>query len=1319
MPRKPLEISAPPTIEDGSAPQEGVFLRLAMPIMAGGGMMLMMASSGSLLRMLAGAGFVGVAVLMGISMYVYSKTGHRKRTESKRRAYLRFLARTAAECTDEIDLQRQVQERLHPRPLALLDLIDNPARIYERRRHDADFAVVRIGTGPGPLARGVRLERVSDPAAEPDAIAAAHLDRTQRLAEHIDGLPLTVELRGVVSVVGERDATHAVLRAALTQLIALHAPEDVVIHLCVEQNLADYRWLLPAPHLHDAEQFDGPVHRRRISVDQAQLASALTPILTERFEELTKSSAAAPPMPSPLVVVVVDRADAATQQPLALLPPQSLPEHLGLCLVQLVRRRIDEPSEITCRVEISGDGRVTVEHPDVDEPDDLTNPAARARRLATGARRGALDSVAESLAATVARQLAPVRLAPEATPEAPLASTISIEKLLDIADIGAFDPEQAWQSRAIGDFLRVPFGVDLKGNPVFLDLKESALDGHGPHGLCIGATGSGKSEVLRTLVLAQAISHPPERLAFVLVDYKGGAAFHGLDRLPHTAAIVDNLADDDGLVDRLHDALFGETQRRQRVLQAAAAKNIFDYNERRDAGAALEPLPNLFVVIDEFGEILAQKPLFVELFVQIGRIGRSIGIHLLLASQRLEEGRLRGLESHLSYRIGLRTFSAMESKTVIGTNDAHTLPALPGSGYLKVDPDIYTRFKAAYVSGRYGAARSAKAGEAPSRPILDRTPNRVADLVADQQPSRDANGSPAQPGTPFDQIVLHAAVDRLAATGRRTAQIWLPPLPSELRFETLVGPLMAVDGRGLQCLDRSLWSTRRFPIGLLDDPARQWQGTFTADTADANILIIGAPQTGKSTTLRAMICGSAITHTPREIAWYLIDAAGSALADLDAMPHVGSVATRFDPDRIRRTVAEMTAELARREEIFAEYRISDAEHLRTLTAAEHVPVSSADWYLVIDGFITFANDYEDLVADVTDLAVRGLGYGLHVLIGANRLGDMRMNLHTNFAFTIEHRLNAAIDSTIDRTMQERIGRDERGRVLSPDGKLAQIMHPDAAGCAELAGVLTQAWTGPAAAPVRMLPGHITYPEIPAVERDSAITIGVDEAALAPVGVDLLGGEPHLLIFGDTEAGKTALLRTVIGDLVTRQAPTDLNLVVIDPRRALLEFTPQPPLKVYANTVDRAQVVFEQLHDYLLKRVPAADVTPAQLRDRSWWTGPEMVVIVDDYDILVPSTMAVNPLIAIAPLIPLARDIGLHLVIARRASGASRALFDPVLGSMRDNGASTVLLSGDRSEGQIFTKVYFEREPAGRGRLVRRNGTVTRAQFAEWVGDLAV
>src|SRR5699024_2568621 len=202
-------------------------------------------------------------------------------------------------------------------------------------------------------------------------------------------------------------------------------------------------------------------------------------------------------------------------------------------------------------------------------------------------------------------------------------------------------------------------------------------------------------------------------LNYVLVDFKGGATFLGCDHLPHTAAVITNLEDEAALVERMYDAISGEMNRRQELLREAGNfANVSEYTAAREQGRTdLAPLPALVIVVDEFSELLMQHPDFAELFVAVGRLGRSLGVHLLLASQRLEEGRLKGLDSHLSYRIGLRTFSATESRIVLGVKDAYELPQAPGHGYLTIDQETMVRFRSSYVSGQFQGNRGRRSAQ--------------------------------------------------------------------------------------------------------------------------------------------------------------------------------------------------------------------------------------------------------------------------------------------------------------------------------------------------------------------------------------------------------------------------------------------------------------------------------------------------------------------------------------------------------------------------------------------------------------------------------
>ncbi|RAO14349.1 putative WD repeat-containing protein [Micromonospora noduli] len=839
------------------------------------------------------------------------------------------------------------------------------------------------------------------------------------------------------------------------------------------------------------------------------------------------------------------------------------------------------------------------------------------------------------------------------------------------------------------DHLRVPIGFELSGQPVLLDLKEAARGGVGPHGLVIGATGSGKSELLRTVIAALAARHSSEELNFVLVDFKGGATFASLDALPHTSAVITNLSEELPLVDRMRDALAGEVNRRQEVLRAAGHfASRYDYEQARAAGQPLEPMPSLLIICDEFSELLAAKPDFIDLFVMIGRLGRSLGMHLLLASQRLEEGKLRGLDTHLSYRIGLRTFSQVESRIVLGVPYAYDLPNAPGHGYLKVGSSAMTRFEAAHVS---------------RRPVQD-------DAVSDARGDAWAGGT-----------ILDVLVDRLKGRGRPAHQVWLPPLADPPGLGELFGPL-AVDPTYGLCT--ASWPGRgrlTVPVGVVDRPYEQRRDPMMVELAGAggNVVIVGRSMSGKSTMLRTLLASLALTHTPREVQFFCLDFGGGALRSMERLPHVAGVAGRRDVEAVRRTVAEVVAILDEREARFAQHGIdSVASYRRRRAAGEFADDPFGDVFLVVDGWNTLRQEYEELEQTITTLANRGLGFGVHVVLTAVRWAEIRINMRDLLGTKLELRLGDASESEIDRRAANNVPEKSPGRGLTRDKLhfLTAISRIDGRrdiddlgeASLSLAGHVAANWPGRPAPKVRLLPRRLTVSELAQVVDQSAseadrsaapgLPIGVNESALAPVYLDL-ANEPHLTVFGDAECGKTNLLRLIARGITERYTPAQARLVIADYRRGLLGAVEGDHLLDYAPSNQAFAQGLASIRSALSNRLPGPDVTTAQLRDRSWWKGPDLYILVDDYDLV--ASGGSNPLSALHELLPQARDIGLHLIVTRRVGGVSRALYEPVLQRLRELDSPGLLMSGNREEGAVFGTLRPSPQPPGRGTLVRR------------------
>lgn len=1319
-----VELIPPPSLPDASAGLQGV-MGILMPIMGGAGSLVMIVANKNPVMLIAGGLMLAVTVLGAIVMFIAQRTGAAKRATDLRRRYLEYLDRVRDELTESANTQREIALHHHPAPDTLIDVARDPLRIWERRPQDPDFLVVRVGTGAAPLWQKVIGGITRDPLAEPDVVTAAAVHRIVSRDRIVGDMPVGLPISGQVSVIGPIPAVRRSVTAALAQLVTLHGPEEVRVVLCTPRRLAGWlEWLKWMPHALSPDEVDGTAPRRLIADDAESLGDLLAAELSRRVAEATRASRLGRLTSSalgPAIVIVVDGTGGGRIDPFAGLPAEIRPADIGMHCLNLVTDLTAEPARVDVRLTCADDlVTVTDRRPPSDDPEALV-----AGRL-VGASEGVPDEIDPAALDALIREITAVRLVEESAATAPLEATLDLADLLGVRDVATFDPASTWAPRTMTDFLRVPFALGSAGQKVYLDIKENALGGMGPHGLCVGATGSGKSEVLRTIVLALAISHPPERLALVLVDYKGGATFAGLEDLPHCAAMISNLSDDTGLVDRLHDALFGEMRRRQQMLaDAGNLPNVTEYNRRRDAllgsgdptAGSLPPLPNLFVVIDEFGELLTAKPDFIELFLAIGRIGRSIGVHLMLASQRLEEGRLRGLESYLSYRLGLRTFNAAESRTVLGVPDAYELPPIPGSGYLKVDTTVFERFKAGYVSGTY---RAPLTGETvvDAAPIAAPFPlfNDMAGYLAAVTATPERVGDGSEDADALAPTVLDVAVDRLAAVGTRTAQIWLPPLPSAVALDEVAGPVGVDPVLGLHADGPG--GRGRAAVGLLDRPAEQKQEPLVLDTfsSGGHLAIIGAPQSGKSVLVRTVVTALALTHIPGEVAFSCLDLGGGALRVLDGLPHVSGVAPRLDADRVRRTVAEVATALGEREELFARVGIDSVDGMRERWRAgrlTQLPV--CDIYLVIDNYPVLRAEFEDLTDVVQDLATRGPGYGIHLVLTCGRWADVRMQLQAAIGTRIELRINDPVDSSISRKAAENLRSDTPGRAITEDGLQVQVALPvlradwtpaegDAADAPDatqtLIAAIAAAWTGDPVPRVRMLPTLVQARSVPgSTGKDTRVVIGLDGTELRPVALDLLAGEPHLLIIGDAESGKTSLLRLIIDDLVSRFTDDEVVFAVFDIRRTLLDVVPEEYLGAYAGTAPVAAGMAGGVAGELRKRLPPDDVTAAALRARSWWKGPEIVVIADDYDLLSPG--GPGPLAPFVEFLPQARDLGFHMVVARRSGGAGRAMFEPVPQRMREVGATGLLFSGDRQEGQVFPGAPMSVLPPGRANLVRR------------------
>ena len=1327
QPSGTLAIQMPP--EKAEPASIGNVLMMVVPMLGSTGVMIFMAiqNTDNTRSLMMGGGML-VAMLGMVGFNIYRQfSQYRTRVKTQRREYLSYLAETRESVRKVAKKQRAYYNWVYPSPDALVTLAANGSRLWSREGNTYDLLTFRFGSGTQPL--GLIFERPPiDPMTEMDVVCLSAMERFIGVHDHTDNVGKFLYLGDFshIEVVGDGESAYDEMRAIMMHLACFIDPSKLKIAvLCSADRLGDWEWVKWMPQARSSIVRDAVGPGRMISTDPRELAEMIGPDVAMRGAYRPGDD-----MPEwPHLLLVCDGAEFPPNSPFG-----SAVGVRGVTIMSRAREWTPMKSHTALRLVI----HPSPDHKGADVVDVVTMDSLPEQAFA--------DRLTAVQAEAVARRMTPFatqqNLEEAETPvgRSDESRQMDLMELVGIGDIRDFDPEKQWRRREGRERLAAPFAVTPEGRPVVLDIKESAQQGMGPHGLLIGATGSGKSEVLRTLVLALALTHSPEQLNLVLVDFKGGATFAGMSDLPHVSAMISNLESELSLVDRMQDALQGEMVRRQEVLrQAGNYANVSDYEADRLAGKHdFPPLPALFIVLDEFTEMLMAKPEFGEVFIMIGRLGRSLSVHLLLASQKMDLGKARGLESHLSYRIALKTFTENDSREVLGIPDAAKLPPLPGSGYLKAGGDGLVRFRASYVAAPPPARTLASISEgstagAPTAPI-EILPFTVAPVITredlGEEEEVDQNQEVILAGDEVwaDMSEMDIAVAKMKGKGYPAHQVWLPPLEVPDTFATLMPDLRPDPELGFVSRAWRESGTLRVPLGTVDLPLEQRRETLVLDLSGAggNFALVGGPQTGKSTALRTIVQSLSLTYTPQEVQFYVMDFGGGTFAGFAGAPHVAGIATR-DTEEVRtRMIAEIAAIMDDRERYFRAHGIDSMDTYRRGRLEGRYDDGYGDVFLVIDGWGALRSEFDGLDRTVTTMMSRGLSLGVHLIVSAARWMDIRSEAQDIFGSRLELHTANPKESIVNREGAARIPKGRPGRGIDMVGHEMMIGLPRAdddpdpstvsQGVARTVAKIRESLVHGEGPKLRLLPENVTIAEILAQVPDPQILprgggdmiLGVEESRLGPL-VFNTRTESHLYLFGDGRTGKTTFLRSIISEVTRLYSPGEAKILSIDMRRTLMGAIPKDYQLRYLTNHAEAMKQMRELAAFLRTRLPGSDVTPEQIRDRSWWSGPEVWILVDDYDLV--ATSSGNPLMELIDLLPQAADIGLHVIITRRMGGASRAAYEKVLQMMNDLAVTGILLSGNPSEGAIINGVKPKRAVPGRAQVVHRELGVVAAQLA--------
>lgn len=1260
-------------------------------------------------------------VLLLAATALYRGTDNKLRTEeidAERADYLRYLAVIRENVRTRAAQQRAALEWSHPDP-GSLSVIPGTPRQWERDPHDPDVMVIRAGRHDVALDTALRVKDAADEIdLEPVSHAALHslLDTQRTVRDTPRGIDFGKLSR--ITVTGDRDEVRAALRAWIAQAVTWHDPSVLTIAMASpDLDTAAWSWLKWLPHTDIPGEVDGAGPARYLRESSEDLRTALSGLLADR----APLSAGTADQPRKHVLIIVDDPHHNPEGPTALVPIS------GLAGVTVVHRSDTAPDSNRYH------------HPE--QP--ILRVAAGRIELWQGGHWQRYVDAADTLSVDEARHLARRLSRWDSNPaHAGLRSAANrgatFAALMGIEDASRLDVPALWAPRSRDDELRVPIGVDPSGQPLYFDLKDEAEGGMGPHGLMIGMTGSGKSQMLMSILLSLLTTHSAERLIVIYADFKGEAGADIFRNFPQVVAVISNMAEKQSLADRFADTLRGEVARRERLLmeagrqvQGSAFNSVAEYEAARESAQAsgfdLPPIPTLFVVADEFSLMLADHPEYADLFDFVARKGRSFRIHILFASQTLDVGRIKDIDKNTSYRIGLKVASPTVSRQVIGVDDAYHIESgreHKGVGFLVPSPGaLPIKFRSVYVDGVYTPPRGKRTIVVRSTPIpqiFTATPvEREPDTVIIKDP--DSSGSDSRTHVPKKLIATIG--DQLDRYGPHAPQLWLPPLDEPIALGALLTRHTVPTGK---------WC---WPLGEIDRPfhMRRDPLLFDATSASGNAIVHGGPKSGKSTALQTFIMSAAALHSPREITFYCLDYGGGQLRALADLAHVGSVASPLEDERVRRTFGELELLLKSRQRLFRRQNVVSVDQFRERRTVEpDLDDGFGEVFLVIDNLYAFSRDNTDqyntrnpLLSKVTELVNAGLSYGIHVVMTTPNWIEVPLAMRDGLGLRLELRLHDPQDSnvrTVDavRRPAASVPTDQPGRGLTMAAEQFLFAAPrldNVDSVEQLPEALSAAvdainarHPGVTAPRVRLLPANLEPAQLgPLYPAPDTVVIGQREEDLSAAAVDFTAN-PLLMVLGDSKSGKSTLLRHLIRTLRENNTAEQIAFTVIDRRLHLVDESLFPGNE-YTPNLDRITPAMLGLSGLVAARRPPTGLSTRELTD---WSARSQAMqrhylIIDDVDQIPDGPAITGPYAGQRPWTPLigllaeAGDLGLRVVVTGRAAGSGHSLMtNPLLRRLNELQSTVLMLSGSPTDGGKIRGHRFMRLPPGRGMLLTDN-----------------
>lgn len=1099
-----------------------------------------------------------LTAVFSIQRYFTQKREYRKALEERAAAYQSYLKTKAKNLYHDKKEQENGQHYHYPSISEIEQLaLGLNHRIYEKTPNHFDFLHYRLGLGKVPNSVDLTYSN-KEREKKLDELEAQgyHLfDQYQSL----DHMPITVNLIDApVGYIGPRKLVIEQLQLLVNQLAFFHSYHEVqFITIFPEEEKEDWNWMRWLPHAKLSNtNVRGFVYNQR---SRDQVLNSLYQILKERKNALNeKNKTDEGVLFSPqYVVLVTDEKLILDHMIMEFFDQNLLALGCSIVFVQDVLSSLSENVQTVIDVRDRNTGVLLMEN------GELKNTLFH------------LDHFPDTFdKEKIPRKLAPLKHLQSIKNGVP--DTVTFLEMYQAKRFEDLDVAKRWQEHSPHKTLAVPIGLRGMNDAVQLNLHEKA---HGPHGLIAGTTGSGKSELIQSYILSLAVNFHPHDVAFLLIDYKGGGMANLFAHLPHLLGTITNLDGNQSL--RALSSIKAELKRRQRLFSLNNVNHINQYQKLVKNGDVTEPLPHLFLISDEFAELKAEQPEFMKELVSTARIGRSLGIHLILATQKPTGVVNDQIWSNSRFKIALKVADRADSMEMLRTPDASEITQV-GRGYMQVgNNEIYELFQSAWSGADYLPDKE-------TQHIEDHTIYMVNDLGQYEILNEDLSGLDAieeikQVPTELDAVIEGIQREVFKGKIKPIPKPWLPPLKDRIYVENLHDIHFEEE-----------WAKKQGPlnpiIGTIDLPDSQEQQTLQLDLRkEGHVLLYASPGYGKSTFLQTFMMDLARSHNPEQVEMYLLDFGTNGLLPLKELPHVADIFSADEQEKIRKYIDRITQEIKRRKKLLSQYSVANIALYQEVSGqTEPSLLIAVDSYEGIKGF-AIESEFE---SHLIQIAREGAGLGIHLVMTAGRQANIRMNLSGNIKqqFVLKQNADDEARMVVGRTSLKIDDTPGRGLARVEKPELFQVALP-AKGESNIAMIqdmqtqvqgMKQAWKGKLPIPIPMVPDELLVNDfvsnpivVEILAEKETIVAGLDRTTALPVGFKRNGKVIYL------SSGRTKLTES-LSSLLEIAKTTEQRTYIID-HSSMPLYKHRQSVQAYATSDQEIDYIIEHVLELVAER----------------------------------------------------------------------------------------------------------------------------------------